>query len=185
MKIKLLVGVLVLLILINLATIGTHLYLRFFRHEGGPPGHLLPPGHMPPMMEQMSEEQRHKLFALMDSFHEETDGLRKHTGELEGEAFKLLQQNPVQQEKVDAKLKELADVRLEISRKAVEKMIEAKSFLTPEQQQHFFDAVMSGRPPGQPPHGGPGFRRHDSMGFPPPMGGGEPPPPPPGRDREE
>src|SRR5262244_171548 len=126
MKMKILVGVLVFLILINLATIGTHIYLRFFHH--GPAEHMPPPGHLPPMLEQMSEDQRHKLFALMDSFHDETDGLRKHTDELEGETFKLLQQNPVQQEKVDAKLKELADARLEISRKAVAKMVEAKSF---------------------------------------------------------
>ncbi len=184
MKMKILVGVLVFLILINLATIGTHLYLRFFHHGAEPPGHMPPPGHLPPMLEQMNEEQRHKLFALMDSFHDETDGLRKHTDEIEGETFKLLQENPVQHDKVDAKLKELADARLEISRKAVGKMIEAKSFLTPEQQQHFFDAVMSGRPAGlPPPRGGPHLRGHDSMDFPPPMRDGERPPPPPGGGR--
>ena len=65
----------------------------------------------------------------------------------------LMQQEPVPRSDVDAMLRDIADIRLEISQKAIEKFIEAKSFLSPEGQELFFDAILKARP------GGPGMGR--------------------------
>lgn len=182
MKTKILIGILVFLIVINLATIGTYIYLKV-THERAYTTELLPPGgRMPqgmpgndPMM-QLTEEQRHKLFDLMHGFHEEARTLNARVMDIERETFKLLHETPVPQEKVDAKLKEISDIRLEISKKAARKLIEAKEFLSPEQQERFFDAIMQARqefggpPPmrgGMPPPER--FRHPDSMGFEPPF----------------
>jgi hypothetical protein len=49
-------------------------------------------------------------------------------------------------ETVDQNLQELSDIRLQIMQRAIKKMINAKSFLTPEQQRHFFKAMTFSRP---------------------------------------
>ena len=49
-------------------------------------------------------------------------------------------------EEVDQKLAEISDIRRQIMQKAIKKMIKAKSFLTPEQQEQFFNAITHLRP---------------------------------------
>jgi Spy/CpxP family protein refolding chaperone len=183
MKTKVLIGILIFLIVVNLATIGTYVYMRLthrraFTEQPGPPGGGMPPG-MPGNgpMAQLTEDQRHKLFDLMSGFHEETYALNEHAAEIERETFKLLHEDPVPQEKVDARLKEISDIRLEISRKAAQKLVRAKEFLAPEQQERFFGAIMQSHQGigGPPMRGGdmpppPGLRRPDSMDSGPPPG---------------
>ena len=185
MKLKILVGILVFLIVVNLATIGTYLYYHFkgnsteFSGQFPPLG---PRGESP--MAQLSQAQRKKLIELMDGFRSATGNLHDRIRTLEDEISELLQQDPVQKENIDTKLKEIADVRLDISKMAVAKLIEAKSFLNARQQEGFYNAILRSRPEFPAPHGfdgppaGTRFRgKLDSMGGPPPLEG-EPPPPP-------
>ena len=157
MRVKILVAALIFLIVVNLATIGTYVYLKLAQ-SSEEERHGMPPGRMPPPIAQLNEDQRQKIFGLMRGFQEETRNLQLRVRSLEDSTFRLIQETSVERDKVDERLREIAGVRLEISKKAAQKMIEAKSFLTPEQQKHFFDAIMQVRPEhpgGRPPEGMP------------------------------
>ena len=181
MKMKVIVGVLIFLIVINLATIGTYIYYRMARPPEKPlmrgefPFRGQPGGHP---MAQLNENQRTKLMALTRGFEEETKDHRQRIHKLEDQLFRLLQTNPVQQDKVDTILKTIAEVQLAIGRMAAQKLIEAKSFLTAEQQKGLYDGILRTRlAEGGPPleeKGPPG-----PMNFPPPPGDSNRPPEPP------
>jgi uncharacterized membrane protein len=152
MKIKILIGVLVFLILVNLATIGTFLWVLA---RGRPPGDVRGPwpgrqrmnapfaegrrmGHLPP-------EQREQLEALLQGLREETVDMRKQIHDLEAQTFSLMKRDPVPVERVDSLLEELSDARLAMSKITARKLIEARSFLSPEEQGIFFNALMEPR----------------------------------------
>ena len=159
MKLKILVGVLVFLIVINLATIGTFLYMHFTRPT--PPPGFLSPGDAPegvrsmraPRLRHFPREHREELVGLLQEFHSETSVLRNRMIGLESEAFDLIQRDPVPAARVDSLLGEISTARLEISRIAARKLVEAKAVLPPEEQRVFFDAILEARPAHRPPHG--------------------------------
>lgn len=179
MKTKVLVGVLLFLIVVNLASIGTYLYQRY---AGPPDGEMgFPRGEMgrapfsrvqSPMM-HLNAEQRQQMMELFRTFHEETRDLHQKIRALEEQTFDLLQEESVPMEAVDGNLHQLSNLRLEISRRATQNLIKAKSFLSPEQQRMFYGAITQARPgsgPGGPMGGGPfggrrgpGFRGSDSL----------------------
>jgi uncharacterized membrane protein len=170
MKLKILLGVLVFLIVLNLATIGTFLYLHFTRPA--PPPFLateMEPesaGPMrPPRLRHFPPEQRKELVGLLEEFRNETSALRLRAMDLEGEAFDLMQKDPFPAARVDSLLREISATRLEISRTAVRKLVKAKTILPPEEQRIFFDAILQARPSHGPLHGpGRGERRFDGRG---------------------
>jgi uncharacterized membrane protein len=151
MKLKVLIGILVFLIAVNLATIGTFLYVQFSRGpaervdwlDGPAPMDAPRPDRVPPASRRMRfhEEQREALRTLLHEFRSETEGLQDRARELESEAFELMQKDPVAKTDVDSLLKELSLVQYEISKAAAAKLIEAKEVLPPEQQIHFFNAI--------------------------------------------
>src|SRR5215813_1375515 len=123
MKMRFLVGVLVFLIVVNLATIGTFLYVRFFQHRPpglpgdfpGGPGFEGRPGGPPPFM-MLDEPQRKKMKELMESLREETSGLNDRAAALERRTFDLLQEDPAPTDSIDQMLTQISSIRLEISR---------------------------------------------------------------------
>lgn len=158
MKLKILVGVLVFLIVVNLATIGTFLYMHFTRPTP-PPG--LAPGLAPdvpdparaPRLRHLPPERREELVGLLREFHDETAALRVRTADLENEAFALMQLDPVPPEQVDSLLREISATRLEVSRIAAQKLVRAKAVLPPEEQRLFFKAILEARPVHRHPAG--------------------------------
>jgi len=81
MKLKVLVGVLVFLIVLNFATIGTFLYMHFTRPEMPPmaddPG-FPPRDHAQtrkPWLHRLPSEDREVLARLLGGLHKETEGL--------------------------------------------------------------------------------------------------------------
>lgn len=162
MKLKFLVGVLVLLIVVNLVAIGTFLYIHFTRPE--PPGHFSSPGMMrspaptrAQRLRHLQSEHREELMTLLGELREETSELRTRLSRLENDAFDLMQVDPVPSAQVDSLLREISTARFEISRVAARKLIKAKAVLPPEEQRMFFDAILEARP-HRMPHGGPGDR---------------------------
>ena len=155
MKLKLWILVLSFLTVVNLAAVGAFLFVHHsprmsndhgFRHPGGRPffgrdRHGLP----------------ERLTTLIHEFRDDTRDLHRRAIELEDEVVERMKEARVDREAVDSLLKELSAVRLEMSRKAAGKMIEAKEFLSPEQQEVFYHAILRGRPGGPP---GPRGRRH-------------------------
>ena len=184
MKTKVLIGILVFLILVNLATIGTYLYLGATRPDPSPPPpeRALGSGTGADPMARLDDDQRRRLNELMRSFHEETRVLHDRVRDLEERTFQLLHREPVPTDSVDAMLRQMGDIRLEISRAAARRLIDAKSFLSTEQQDVLFDAIMKARPGGGGPPAGrgplggpPRGMRPGGPGGPPPRGDGPPP----------
>jgi hypothetical protein len=81
-----------------------------------------------------------------------------------------MQLDPVPTARVDSLLGEISAARLEISRIAARKLIEAKTVLPPEEQRMFFDAILGARPtPGaghEPPRGERRFKGHSGRANP-------------------
>jgi Spy/CpxP family protein refolding chaperone len=173
MKIKILVGVLIFLIIVNFATIGTYVYFRItgppFSEFQNRPSDL----RMPPPIRELGDKEREEMFKLMRDFIDETRTMRDSVRALDHELFQLFQQDPVPQETIEAKLRDIAEVKIEISKKAAARFIQAKTFLTPQQQERFFNSIMQSQPefgPGwRPPHGR--FDARDSLHGRPPEDG--------------
>jgi Spy/CpxP family protein refolding chaperone len=152
MKLKVLVGFLGFLIVLNLATIGTFLYVHFTKPPT--PAAFAPPDAAPrggPMGERpwfrgLPPEQRRELVALLEEFQQETSEERTKLRTLEGDVFRLMQNDSIPAARVDSLLEEISHVRLGISRAAIHKLVKAKTVLTPEEQRMFFDAILQARP---------------------------------------
>jgi uncharacterized membrane protein len=150
MKLKALIGVLVFLIVLNLATIGTFLYVQFsHKHSesvgryGARKGVRSAPGTQRGMGQRVRFQagEREELMSFLQQFRTETQGLRDQVRDLEREVFELMQTDPVPKQQVDSLLKEISLAQYEISKAASDKMIEAKKVLSPDQHKHFFDAI--------------------------------------------
>jgi Spy/CpxP family protein refolding chaperone len=169
MKVKLLVGALALLIVMNLAALGAFLVVQTHHrspmgwHHGGDRGaarmgdrggararlhdHL---------MGQLGPEERKKLFASMKEFHEKNGDMMRQTHMMEEDAIASMRQDPVPRAHIDSLLQQISANRLEIARHATDQMIALGKTLTPDQREHLMDAIMHMRgdgPPGPPPDG--------------------------------
>jgi Spy/CpxP family protein refolding chaperone len=134
MKVKVLIGFLIFLIVINLATIGSFLYYQW-RKPPEPPVSPGGPGRQPLRELNFNRNQRHQLRNLLLEFKVETEPLNNQIHILEN----------------------IAELRLEISKKIIDKFYDTRNILTPMQQKHFFNALMNQRPGPMGP--GPHFRK--------------------------
>ena len=176
MKVKILVGVLIFLTLVNLAMMGTFAYFRFVHPPFDEFRNHPMDSRMPPPILELGEKERGQMFKLMRGFIDDSRPMRDSVRLMENELFQLFQQNPVVQEKIDSKLKDIAAVKVEISQRAAKDFVQAKTFLTPQQQEHFFKAIMQSMPdfgPGGGPQQGP-MKGKDSLGM--RLPDGQPPP---------
>jgi hypothetical protein len=149
-KLKLLVGTLLFLIVLNLATIGSFLYSQWrqgSRYEAPPVAH---PGdrrgERARHTHRIAPENREELRRLLGQLHEETADLREQINELETEAVGLLERDPVPRDSLDRIVEQIAGLRLEVNRRALDKLIESKVHLDPQQQRIFFRMVLGSRP---------------------------------------
>ena len=146
MKTKVLVGILLFLIVINLATIGTYAYHAFFRPHPGPDFGLLSGEgrggrvHLPPP--DMTREQQEQLHAIIGHFVHSTDSLQRAAQGLEEDLLSLLRQDKPQESALTEKLRAISDTRYRIGLEATQHLLQTKSFLNREQQEAFFDAFM-------------------------------------------
>jgi Spy/CpxP family protein refolding chaperone len=152
MKTKVLVGILLFLIVINLSTIGVFVFhmlrgpkeAELMAPEGGRPAGMMAPES--PMM-RLQPEMRERMHKLMMSFREETRVLQQKIFVLEDSTVALLMKNdPPPMSRINDIQKEISDLRLLINQKAIHNLLQAKSFLPPEQQDMFFRAIMQARP---------------------------------------
>ncbi len=148
MKIKFLVGALVLLIIVNIAVIGTFVMMRARRlpmPERTGIRAVAPDGELRSRRSRIPREHREELMVQLHDLQEETEPYRERIATLEGQVFEALQAEPVSEAVVDSLLGEISHVKFEMSKVATRKLIEAKEFLPPEQQERFFRAMMSAR----------------------------------------
>jgi uncharacterized membrane protein len=166
-KLKLLAGVLLFLIVLNLATIGTFVYTQWKQEDTyrAPRVNRFPSSGIrrPGEMRALDPEKRRALRSLLGEFHEETRDLQDEIGRKEVEVFALLERETVPRDSLNMVLNQISDLRLEISRRATDKLIEAKIHLDPRQQRMFFRMILMSRTghdngmfdqrPDEPPRG--------------------------------
>jgi uncharacterized membrane protein len=159
MKTRLLVGALLFLIVVNLATLGTYLYHQFRQPNNQIKGELLAG---PPELAELPQDKRTQVMELMRSVRMQVMEKEKEIQTVEDSIATLLLSDPVPSERVNALLHRSADLKYEISTTAVQRLIQAKAFLTLEQQRLLFRAILEARPrmrqqgrfgPGGPPFG--------------------------------
>jgi len=151
MKTKVLVGILLFLIVINLSTIGVFVFhmlrgpkeAELMSPEGGRPVGMMAPEI--PMM-RLQPEVRERMHKLMTSFREDTRELQQKIFVLEDTTVALLKNDPPPMNRISDNLRQISDIRLLINQKAIHNLIQVKSYLPPEQQEMFFRAIMQARP---------------------------------------
>ncbi|NGP75131.1 periplasmic heavy metal sensor [Balneolaceae bacterium YR4-1] len=162
MKVKTIAGALIFLVVLNIGLLGTIVYLHV-ADQRPPIARLLnpEPKYEPPFashfekIENLSPEQQQKLTQLVKSYRAEIEPLREEIRLREEEMFNAL----INQEGVDSvssqqTLREIADLRLEIGKHALESLQSAKTFLSEDQQRIFIKRIMSaGRSNGPGPNG--------------------------------
>lgn len=151
MKIKLLVGALVLLMVVNIAAIAAFLVVQThhprhfarWRHSihGRP-------------FAKLDREKRQALSDAMKQFHEEARDVIEETHALENEAIAAMGESPVPRARIDSLLERISDNRLEIARRATNRMIEMGERLTPKERERLMAGLMRMRGPriGAPAH---------------------------------
>jgi len=174
MKLKFLVGALIILIVINLATIGSYLYTMNKHGDRLWPAPPLPmmsppqppdgarmerPGRM--LMRKLSREEREQLKQLLSELRMETEEMRASIQVMEADVMEELRRDSIPLERVDSLLKEISAAHLQVSRMATSKLIEAKSYLSPEQQALFYDAILQAHAYGHGEPGGKGMFHGD------------------------
>jgi Spy/CpxP family protein refolding chaperone len=168
MKTRLLVGALLFLIVVNLATLGTYLVHQFRQLSDLPMG----PGRGgPPELAELPQEKRMQVMDLMRSVHTQAMEKEKEIQTVEDSIATLLLNDPVSADRVNTLLRRSAELKYEISSIAVQRLIQAKAFLTPEQQRLLFRAILEARPrmrrQGGFGSGGPPFGPDAREGMPP------------------
>jgi hypothetical protein len=147
MKLKILIVVLVTLIIMNIAAVDTYLYYNFANRPGdntdnipaGVPASNDEQGDDP--LAKLNDTQRKEIRTLMQEFKRSTGELYGRIKILDDDILTLIQQEPSQREKIEQDLKEISTLRMEISKIAVEKIMQTKSYLSKEQQEKLFSAI--------------------------------------------
>ncbi len=135
MKIKILVGLLIVLIVLNLATIGSYVYFRWVQPPP-PPEFPPPPPHRkfpPSRAMQLRPEQRIKLHRLRKEFMKEARPYRQEIGRLRQDIIGLLLQEEVDTAAIYRKLEEISALQMNIEKQAINLILKTREFLTPWQ----------------------------------------------------
>lgn len=161
MRLKILIGVLLFLIVVNIATIGSYIYFRVqdngdrrndrFDLPGDFPRRFSRPPHL-----DLTPEQMQQLLELRMSFAEATKGLSLEIAKSRGEIYELLKRDSVSWTSIEEKLQQIANLRIQIEKVAIKKLIEAQDYLSSEQREHLFRFLLM---EPSPMKGAPSFRR--------------------------
>ncbi|HEX6792167.1 MAG TPA: periplasmic heavy metal sensor [Candidatus Krumholzibacteria bacterium] len=142
MKTKVLVGALIVLVIMNIAALGTFWYMhhqgsRAHRHWATREGREQRwEGH-----KKLSREERRRVYQAMRSLHEEVRPLIDDTEALEGQLIAALKQDPVPRARIDSLHEQIAKKRLEIAKRATDHMIAMSDSLSPPERERMIDAI--------------------------------------------
>jgi len=151
MKLKILIGVLVFLILVNLATIGSFFYFQM--HRSAPPFGKFFHGGPPFGMMDFEPQKRAQLRGLLKNFHQNMHEQQEQLWQNEAKLFELLQSDSASMEEIDDALQAIETQRSIINHKMIETLLQAKAFLSPKEQKRFFNSMLRALPgpPGRRP----------------------------------
>lgn len=137
MKPKILIGILLFLIVVNVATIGSFFYFRM--------QHRPPLDERAPLGALLSTEKRERLHTLMRGFQEEIHPIRQELQVNEKELYQLLISESPDREMIDQKMNDISRLREEIAQKAIDRMLVAKEFMSEKEQKIFFQHLLENR----------------------------------------
>jgi hypothetical protein len=147
MKIKVISGVLIFSLALNLAVIGTFLYRRVLMTD-----HDFPPkdriGGRTKFLKDMDleDEKRTKLIEVFSEFRKTNKETAIQINALEDQLFETLKGESMDVDRAYLIMDQIGEKKLALGKKALDQFIKAKSFLSPEQQDHFYRMLMKGKP---------------------------------------
>jgi hypothetical protein len=147
MKIKILVGVLVFLIIVNFATIGSYTY--FHITKGGERNYERPllkeefrrTQSRPPRL-RLNSDQRRQLWKLNKQFQADIKEYEMEIDQIRTQIFQELEKESFSMDKVEEKLQNIAQIKLNIEKHAIMKLRETKKYLSPAQRQLIYDSML-------------------------------------------
>lgn len=141
MKTRLLVGAVILLVVVNLAALGSFWYMHARTEHAGNQS----PGRewrMRNFGKDMSRDERERLLRTVQGFRREVRPLIEQTRDLEAELMEAMRKNPVSLEHIDSLNVAISQKRLEIARHATDRMIALGDSLEPEQREEMLKTLM-------------------------------------------
>jgi uncharacterized membrane protein len=144
-KVKILIGVLVFLIVVNLATIGSYVYFRVQHKPVDVVSNF--PGRFPrPPRLELDEAQRGQLVELRMSFENDTREISDEIAKTREEIYQMLRQDSVPMGSVEEKLRKVAELRIQVEQIAIKKLVEARHYLSPQQVDHLYRFLLMESP---------------------------------------
>jgi uncharacterized membrane protein len=149
MKIKIMVAALVVLMIVNVAALGSFLFLHLHAHRQ--PATQLDRVHRW-VLRNVPEPDRDKFFHTARSIHQDIGPLAEQTRDLEKDLINSMRKDPIPRAHIDSLLEQISKNRLEIARKATDRMVAMGDSLTPDERGHMADALLRFRNLGNAEH---------------------------------
>lgn len=146
MKGKVIGGILIFSLILNVAVIGTYLLKRFDKPDSffasgkwGGKGHFLKDM-------DIDKREQEKIIELFREFRASSVETHKQIHDLEDELYTIIKKDSTDWHKADQIMDEIGEKRLNLSKYALRHFLKLKTFLTPEQQENFYNKIMKNRP---------------------------------------
>jgi uncharacterized membrane protein len=157
MKVKLLVGALAVLVLVNIAALGTFWFMHQ-GHHGHRPGRDWRSQHEGKY--DLSREERKRVRRAMRSIRQEVRPLINETKSLEDDLIASMKKDPAPRAHIDSLHQQISAKRLEIARRATDRMIAMGDSLSTAERDLMIDAMVRHRRGGFEGRGEGSRRRH-------------------------
>ncbi len=159
MKVKLLVGALVVLVIVNIAALGTFWFMHHTgKHHGYRSGHEWRSHHRGG--NDLSRDERRRVFRAMRGIRQEVRPLIDETKSLENDLIASMKKDPAPRAHIDSLHQQISAKRLEIARRATDRMIAMGDSLSSAERDLMIDAMVRHRRGGFEERGDGSRRRH-------------------------
>jgi len=140
MKVKFLVGALIVLVLMNLAALGSFFYMQ---HHAPAPRRGERAQRW--MSKNLPDQDRREFVRTVRGIRKDIGPLAESTRVLEKQLIDSMREDPVPRARIDSLLQEISRNRLDMARRATDRMITMGDSLTPEERGRMVDAILRAR----------------------------------------
>ncbi len=150
MKIKILIGILVFLIVLNLATLGGYAYYRWFANPHHDEAAERMNRHRDMKVPQLTPEQRREMRSLRKEFAGKIHPLIHEQMRLRGEIAEILMEEKIDTTAIFQRLDRIQTMQKEVENNSMRLLIESRAFLKPEQLAFIYRVMnIYGEPHGR------------------------------------
>jgi len=147
MKNKILSWILIFSLALNLAVVGTFIFKKM-NYDRSFSSSRDKRDFLPFQKMGLDDEQRDTMFQMMHDFRSSTHGYKREINQLEKEMFNAIHSSELDSFKINLFMEQIAELRLQQSKKAISYFHKFKKVLTKDQQKHFFQMMMEHRSGG-------------------------------------